>query len=179
MIELVAGGARSGKSAYALRAAENMQGNLIFVATAEVGDAAMQQRIKLHQDERSAKWALVEAPLDLASVINRHGAGNILLIDCLTLWLTNWMLLSGQDTTDDRWLDGWREQKSAFINGIKNTNATVFLVTNEVGQGVVPMGQLSRDFVDHAGWMHQEIAAIADNVTMVTFGLPQYLKKSV
>ena len=176
MIELVAGGARSGKSSYALQIAEGIPGNHISIATAEAHDVAMQQRIERHQQERSSVWQLLETPLDMASAVRQHGAGNILLIDCLTLWLTNW--LCAETSESESWLDGWDAQKNAFLEALEDTSADVVLVTNEVGQGVVPMGKLSRDFVDHAGWLHQAVAAVADNVTLVTFGIPQQIKSS-
>ena len=177
MIELVAGGARSGKSDYALRIAEGLSGRPVFVATAEARDSAMRQRIERHQQKRSADWSLVEAPLDLASVVKDHDREDVLLIDCLTLWLTNWLCSAEDEAGDEAREEGWLTQKAAFIETLGNTNSDVIMVTNEVGQGVIPLGQLSRDFVDHAGWLHQEVAAIADNVTLVTFGLPQYLKR--
>lgn len=176
MIELVAGGARSGKSAYAVGVAESFPGNHILVATATAKDAAMAQRIAIHQAERSARWQLIEAPLDLAVVISAHDADDIVLVDCLTLWLTNWRCKPAPSAPSEAWLEQWLAQKQAFLASLQQTKSSVFLVTNEVGMGVVPIGAMSRDFVDHAGWLHQAIAAIANKVTMVTFGLPQVLK---
>ena len=170
MIELIAGGARSGKSSYALKRAEEARGDHIFIATATAthDDAEMASRIARHKAERGDSWGLVEEPLDVAAAIGRCGENQIVLVDCLTLWLTNWLCANEGDH--------WKRQKTAFLEQLKSTQADIFLVTNEVGMGVVPMGQLSRDFVDEAGWLHQDIAAIADRVTMVTFGLPTVLK---
>ena len=177
MIELVAGGARSGKSRYALHTAEAIEGTHVFVATATNDDESMARRILAHQAERSEQWQLIESPLVLAPVVVNAGEDDVLLIDCLTLWLTNWLCKPGPDAAADAWLADWLTQKQSFLCALEQTRSNVIMVTNEVGQGVVPMGQLSRDFVDHAGWLHQEIAAIADKVTMLTFGLPQTLKE--
>jgi len=168
MIELIAGGARSGKSRYALTQAAKLNGSHIFIATAGADDKSMQQRIRRHQEERDGRWRLIEEPLMLSQIINGHGDNDILLIDCLTLYLSNW-LCSGQ-------LENWPQEKENFLRSLSATKATVFLVTNEVGMGVVPMGQLSRDFVDESGWLHQSIAGVADKVTLVTFGIPSVLK---
>ncbi len=167
-IELVAGGARSGKSSYALRQAEGLSGTHLFVATATSEDNAMAERISRHQKERGNSWELVEEPLILSSVLEKAEAKHVVLIDCLTLWITNW--LSSDHASD------WKSEKQAFITALTATEADVFLVTNEVGMGVVPMGQLTRDFVDEAGWLHQELAAIASVVTMVNFGIDTQIK---
>lgn len=168
MIELIAGGARSGKSRYALDTANKKNGRKIFIATATPGDAEMEDRIAKHQAERGPEWQLVEQTKQLAQVVARYGPGDILLIDCLTLWLSNW-LCSEQP-------DRWNTEKSEFIHALKNSEAEILMVTNEVGMGVVPTGRLSRDFVDESGWMHQEIASFSDKVTLVMFGMPVSLK---
>jgi adenosylcobinamide kinase/adenosylcobinamide-phosphate guanylyltransferase len=94
--------------------------------------------------------------------------GDIVVVDCLTLWLSNW--LCGEQP------DGWNEEKSAFFQSLERTEAHIILVSNETGMGVVPMGELSRKFVDESGWLHQEIAAHADRVIMMMLGIPQLLK---
>jgi len=167
-IEFVAGGARSGKSSYALRQAERLAGSHLFVATATSEDDAMAERISRHQMERGDHWQLVEEPLFLSSVLHKAQPDNVVLIDCLTLWLTNW-LCSDQ-------VSGWRNEKKAFISALTATEADVVLVTNEVGMGVIPMGKLTRDFVDEAGWLHQELASMAGIVTMVNFGIDTQIK---
>ncbi|MBX2867741.1 MAG: bifunctional adenosylcobinamide kinase/adenosylcobinamide-phosphate guanylyltransferase [Acidiferrobacterales bacterium] len=169
MIELVAGGARSGKSRYALDRASATAGEHIFVATATGGDEGMDQRIARHQAERGNEWNLIEEPICLSAVIKQSSEGQVLLVDCLTLWLTNW--LCSEESND------WPIEKKRFLTALKAAKSQIFLVTNEVSLGVVPMGQLSRDFVDEAGWLHQDVASIADRVTMVTFGIPTAIKK--
>jgi len=167
-IELVAGGARSGKSRYAQGRAEDSGRNPVFVATARAGDREMMERIQKHQRERDERWSVIEAPEDLASVIGRAGEDDCLLIDCLTLWVTNWLC------KDDE--SGWIAQKNTFLEALENTPARIILVTNEVGMGITPMGALSRRFVDESGRLHQSVAALADRVTLVVFGLPQTIK---
>ena len=175
MIALIAGGARSGKSRYALELAESFSDAPTFVATAKSADATadedMQARIQLHQQERGDHWQLVEEPYDLAGTIANYHKGNVLLIDCLTLWVTNWLIAEDAD--------GWKTAKESFLAALKVTEANVILVTNEVGMGVVPMGKLSRDFVDETGWLHQACAAIANQVTIVTFGIPSMIKNNL
>lgn len=168
MIELVAGGARSGKSSYALCRAEALAGQHVFVATAASGDREMAQRIALHQSERGDHWGLIEEPLSLSNVLQKAQSDQVLLVDCLTLWVTNW--LCSEDPS------AWQVEKKRFLEALTTTHADIFLVTNEVGMGVVPMGQLTRDFVDEAGWLHQQVAAIAHVVTIVTFGIATEIK---
>ncbi len=165
---LIAGGAGSGKSAYALKAAEAKPGNKMFIATATVDDADMKERIIRHQAERNQDWRLVEQPQYLANVLEQFGSADVLLIDCLTLLLSNWLC-------SERY-DQWEREKKQFLRALNDTEAEVLLVTNEVGMGVVPANQLSRRFVDQSGWLHQDIAAVADKVTMIMFGLPCCLK---
>lgn len=170
---LILGGARSGKSRYAEeRAKKNALANhqsLVYVATAEVkSDTEMKSRIILHQQRRDSSWRLIEEPLHLAAILDEATAQQCVLIDCLTLWLTNALM-------NDR----WGEVKTALLLSLKNTSASVFFVSNEVGSGVVPMGELSRQFVDEAGCLHQELAELCEQVTLVVAGLPLSLKASV
>lgn len=168
MIELIGGGARSGKSRYALEKAGDLPGRHTFIATAEAKDNSMADRIQRHQRERDERWTLIEEPLELASKIAQQRAGDIVLVDCLTLWLSNWLCSEKAAR--------WTTQKQEFLTALQQTSAEIFLITNEVGLGVIPVGQLSRDFVDQSGWLHQDIAALANRVTMVTFGIPQSIK---
>ncbi len=168
MIELIAGGARSGKSRHAMNRAEEMSPGPVLIATATPGDEEMAQRIAHHRQERGDQWTVVEEPMDLARLVEAFGADDVVLIDCLTPWVSNWL------TDGDA--NGWQEQKDRFLAALKEARCDIILVTNEVGQGVVPMGKLSRDFVDQSGWLHQQIAAIADRVTMMQFGIPLVLK---
>jgi adenosylcobinamide kinase/adenosylcobinamide-phosphate guanylyltransferase len=172
MIELIVGGARSGKSGYALAQAQVMtgEGQLSFIATAEARDAEMKRRIERHQKERDSNWNLIEESRDLSKLINQFSEGDVVLVDCLTLWLTNWLC----SKTPELWVD----EKKAFVEGLQQSPAHWLLVSNEVGMGVTPMGELSRQFIDECGWLHQDLAQVADRVTLVMFGLPQALKST-
>jgi adenosylcobinamide kinase/adenosylcobinamide-phosphate guanylyltransferase len=169
-LTLVLGGARSGKSAYARRAAEReaarRSGRLIMIATAEALDEEMARRIARHRDERGPDWTTLEEPLDLAEAIERLAPEDVAVVDCLTLWLSNLMHYE-------------RPLQPAFEALAQAAGATacaLFLVSNEVGQGLVPDNALARQFRDEAGLLHQRLAQVADKVVFVTAGLPQTLK---
>lgn len=169
MLELVLGGARSGKSrcAEALAAASGME--CIYIATAQVGDAEMAARIDRHRATRDTTWHTVEEPLRLAQVLRDHaGPGRCLLVDCLTLWLTN--LLIAEDA------DLFAHERAQLLDTLPQLEGRIIMVSNEVGQGIVPMAALARRFVDESGWLHQELAARSDRVFWVVAGLPQVLK---
>ena len=179
-VHLVLGGARSGKSRFAEQLAKESAKTVIYIATATVYDDEMQQRINRHIDDRPNHWQTVEEPLLLAKVLKQHAKDDVcLLVDCLTLWLSN-ILMTEQDQSAKR-ADGIKslaQYKADFLSTIAELPGQVILVSNEVGQGIVPMGELSRRFVDEAGWLHQDIARIANNVTLVVAGLPMVLKGS-
>lgn len=167
-VHLILGGARSGKSSYAERIALAADGPLHYLATAEAGDAEMADRLERHQAQRSPRFKTCECPLTLPEELaKRDQPGHTVLVDCLTLWLSNCLL-----TTPD----AWAERRAALLDQLRQPQADVLLVSNEVGQGIVPMGALNRRFVDEAGWLHQAIAKQADQVTWVVAGLPQKLK---
>jgi adenosylcobinamide kinase/adenosylcobinamide-phosphate guanylyltransferase len=163
------GGARSGKSRLAQNRAESMTGELIYVATAQPADAEMAERIARHRGDRGGRWRTVEVPIELPQALTRNdGAGRVMLVDCLTLWLSNLML-------EDRDIPA---AQSELLNAFANIDSTVILVTNEVGMGIVPDNALARRFRDAAGRLHQEIAACADEVWLVAAGLGLALKNS-
>lgn len=167
-VHLILGGARSGKSSYAERLALSANGSLHYLATAEAGDAEMTDRLARHQAQRSPRFKTCECPLTLpGELAKRDQPDHTILVDCLTLWLSNCLL-----TTPD----SWAERRAALLNQLRQTQADILLVSNEVGQGIVPLGALNRRFVDEAGWLHQAIAEQADQVTLVVAGLPQKLK---
>jgi adenosylcobinamide kinase/adenosylcobinamide-phosphate guanylyltransferase len=177
-VHLVLGGARSGKSRFAEQAAIESAKNVVYVATATVYDDEMQQRIDRHIDDRPAHWLTVEEPLLLAKVLQQHAdKDTCLLVDCLTLWLTN-VLMAEQSQANDNpaVIRSLAEYKEELLATLASLPGQVVLVSNEVGQGIVPMGELSRRFVDEAGWLHQDIARIANKVTLVVAGLPMKLK---
>lgn len=178
-IHLILGGARSGKSSYAERQARQYLartpgGRLHYVATAIAFDDEMRERIAHHRQQRGDDWQEHEAPTQLAQTLAEMQAGDVVLVDCLTLWLNNVIYNDGQTMNAGQ----ISQQVEQLAQSLARTQTTVLLVSNEVGMGVVPMGEVSRLFVDHAGWMNQAIAAVADSVVLVAAGLPLTLKSS-
>ncbi|GHU05246.1 bifunctional adenosylcobalamin biosynthesis protein CobP [Betaproteobacteria bacterium] len=182
MRELIFGGARSGKSALAEQRAIDSGLRVIYVATAQALDGEMQRRIAHHQARRPASWGLVESPLALASALRQHAAPDVcLLVDCLTLWLTN-LILTGEaarqaeagQAVDCRLL---RDEVQALIEALPQLPGRIILVSNEVGWGIVPMNPVSRLFTDEQGRLNQRVAAVCEIVTLVAGGLPLALKQ--
>jgi adenosylcobinamide kinase/adenosylcobinamide-phosphate guanylyltransferase len=166
-ITLVLGGARSGKSRHAERLIEGAAAHGTYCATAEAGDAEMAARIAAHRARRGAFWRTVEAPLALAATIAAEAAPERpLLVDCLTLWLSNVMLA-------ERPVEA---EIAALHAALRDAAGPMVLVANEVGMGLVPETPLGRRFRDAAGWLNQEIAGLADRVVFVAAGLPLVLK---
>lgn len=164
---LVLGGARSGKSRYAQARAESLPGELLYIATAQALDAEMEDRIARHRADRGARWGTRDVPLDLpAAIVTNAAPGRVLLVDCLTLWMSN-LLFAERD------LDAETE---ALAAAVAQANGPVLLVANEVGLGIVPDNALARRFRDAAGRLNQTIAAVADEVQFVAAGLPLRLK---
>ena len=209
MIHLVLGGARSGKSRYGealVRQYTALGFDACYVATAL--DDEMATRIAKHQAGRSddgIEWQLFEESLALTALLKRLAKpGRVILVDCLTLWLTNQLLASNVNiddepaptewnatdfatstfavstsatsTSDDKAHASWQAEKTAFVDSLVELEGVVILISNEVGSGIVPLGELSRQFVDEAGWLNQAVANLADNVTLVVAGLPLALK---
>ena len=173
MIELVLGGARSGKSRYAEQQALAVEKPVIYIATAEAGDDEMQLRIEQHQADRPKYWRTVEEPFRLADTIRQYSTSeNCLLIDCLTLWLSN-VLFNKQGELQ---LAFFHQEKANLLQALAECSACIIMVSNEVGQGGVSIHKTTRLFVDEAGRLHQDIARISDRVVFVTAGLPQVLK---
>ena len=168
-VTLVLGGARSGKSRHAESLVESRPGGCVYLATAEALDAEMAERIRRHRERRGPRWRTVEEPLDLSEVLAREaGAGRTVLVDCLTLWLSN-LLGAGADPEAET------RRLAATLGGLAGP---VVLVSNEVGLGVVPDNALARAFVDHAGRLHQAVAAVAQSVHFVSAGLAMEMKTS-
>ncbi|MEL0167012.1 MAG: bifunctional adenosylcobinamide kinase/adenosylcobinamide-phosphate guanylyltransferase [Pseudomonadaceae bacterium] len=169
MAELILGGARSGKSRLAEQLATASASEVVYIATCQPRDEEMRERIERHRDQRPAHWALVEEPFALARVIREHAREDrCLLVDCLTLWLSNLLL------ADDP--QAWERERGALLETLPLAPGRVLLVSNETGLGVVPMGELTRRFVDEAGWLHQALAAQCERVVFCIAGLPQVLK---
>lgn len=171
MISLILGGARSGKSALAEELAADSGLPVHYLATAQVWDDEMADRVAHHQSSRPQHWPTTEALVDILPVIEQYAAedAGCVLLDCLTLWLTNLLLLD-----DEAALAAY--QKALLARLADGVDGHLILVSNEVGQGVVPDNKLARRFVDEAGRLHQRLAALSDEVIFVTAGIPQWLK---
>lgn len=168
MRTLILGGARSGKSALAERLA-GKSSDVVYVATAQPGDEEMAARIAHHRERRPSSWLSVEEPVHLAVVLREHARPErCLLVDCLTLWLSN---LLGE--SDEQLFQHERHQ---LLDTLPILPGEVVMVSNEVGLGIVPMGALTRRFVDEAGRLHQSIAAVSERVIFVAAGLPLVMK---
>lgn len=165
-IELIIGGARSGKSALAERRASESGLAVTYLATATVGDEEMASRIAHHRQRRPAHWQTAEEPVRLAAALRAHaGADRLLLVDCLTLWLSNLMLGPGLEP-----------ERSQLLDSLDKAPGRIILVSNEVGWGIVPINDLARRFADEQGRLNQEVAARSARVTLVAAGLPLELK---
>ncbi len=166
MKHLILGGARSGKSRFAEQCALARSGQLHYIATAQPLDAEMAARVALHRQQRDPRWQLIEEPLRLHKALqSADDADACILVDCLTLWLSNCLAA-----------DVWQEQRQKFFSALDQLQGKILFVSNEVGNGIVPVGELSRLFVDESGWLHQQLAQRCERVTLVTAGLPQTLK---
>lgn len=167
---LILGGARSGKSGLAETLASTAE-SVTYIATATAFDAEMTERIKQHQQQRPQDWSVLECPLLLAEALQQlSGSGQTVLVDCLTLWLNNQLY-------------HYPEQDFALIrhqlaDAVHQFQGELILVSNEVGMGLVPIGELNRIFVDQQGWLNQQLAKVCDEVIFVAAGLPLYLKGS-
>jgi len=167
-ITLILGGTRSGKSRFAQKLAEESGYKLVYIATAQALDDEMAERIDRHREDRGPQWQTVEESTDIAAVIAMHSAPQVtLLIDCLTLWLSN-LMLGKKD------MEAAQEQ---LVDILKKARGPVILVSNEVGSGIVPDSALGREFRDEAGRLNQRIAAAATDVALITAGLPLWLKR--
>lgn len=167
MKDLILGGVRSGKSRLAEDRARAGRREVIYVATAQALDEGMRRRIDAHRARRPAHWRTIEADHCLAATLREEaGPQQCLLVECLTLWLTR--LIEAPERL--------RTEADALVETLPQLPGDVILVSNEVGLGVVPVGEVSRRFVDEAGQLHQRLAACCDRVTLVAAGLPLTLK---
>ncbi len=173
-IVLIVGGCRSGKSRYALELATQTTGrNRIFVATCMPEDNEMEERVRHHQKERSQSWTTVEAPLSLAESVDEHGRqGNVIVVDCLTLWLSNLLLEINN-------MEEIEVHIKRLTQSLEASQCPVFLVSNEVGTGIVPENRLARRFRDVAGFANQSVAACSDMVIWMVAGIPVSIKPSI
>lgn len=165
---LILGGAKSGKTSYAEQMALNMGDKPVYLATGQAWDDEMRTRIDAHKASRADQFITVESPLNLISALEQNrDVSSVFLVDCLTLWITN--LMMAEMSVD--------ESVDALIHWLTaNTANQIILVSNEVGQGIVPDNKMAREFRDHAGISHQKLARLCETVTFVTAGIAQRLK---
>ena len=169
MRELILGGVRSGKSRLAEQHALASGLQVVYVATAQARDAEMQRRVAEHQVRRPDNWLSVEAGKNLAEVLQREAAAQrCLLVDCLTLWLTQLLCDAGEHEL--------RRECAALLAVLPHLPGQVVLVSNETNMGIVPLGELSRRYCDEAGRLHQQVAALCERVILMVAGLPLVVK---
>ena len=172
-LTLVLGGARSGKSAHAERLAIASGLPVTYIATAQVYDAEFERRIAHHKARRPAEWNLVEEPFFLADTLRRQAASDrCLLVDCLTLWLAQWICEDCRPPKDF----SWEQERQALLEMLPALPGQIILVSNEVGMGIVPLGEINRRFQDEQGRLNQAIAATCDRAVFMAAGLPLTLK---
>lgn len=165
-LAFIIGGARSGKSAHAETLLTALPAPWAYIATAQAYDDEMRERIALHRSRRGEGWTTIDAPLDLCDAIEALPDGQPVLVDCLTLWLTNHMLADHDVAAECRLL----------ADVLSRPRGPWFVVSNEVGQGIVPDNVLARRFRDDAGRLNQQVAAVADTVLLMVAGLPLKVK---
>ncbi len=177
-IVLLTGGARSGKSACALARGNDSNGRpKVFIATAEGMDDEMRTRIQIHQNERGSRWSTVEEPYDLASVIDRLESGGVAIIDCCTVWLGNiWHKLGDTDSVLLDRINSLCDSLSLWREG---KHGELYIVSNEVGWGIVPLDPGVRRYRDWVGRLNQRIASIADEVLLCVAGIPITVKTAI
>ena len=169
MLQLILGGARSGKSRLAEKLAGESGFAVTYIATSQPLDGEMNERVRHHRERRPAHWALVEEPLELARVLRESAREDtFVLVDCLTLWMTNLLML------DDPLRLG--AERDALLECLAELPGEIVFVSNETGMGVIPLGELTRRYVDEAGWLHQALAERCQRVVLTVAGLPLTLK---
>ena len=168
---LVTGGAKSGKSRISLDICNRLSGKKMFIATAQALDDEMKERIERHKRERGDDWLTIEEPVRVPEkILELDGRETVILIDCLTLWLSNLIMEHGES------LRSVNESLDALIKQLERTKGSIILVSNEVGMGIVPENDLARQYRDMAGSLNQRIAAVACKVVAVIAGIPLILK---
>jgi adenosylcobinamide kinase/adenosylcobinamide-phosphate guanylyltransferase len=171
MLQLILGGARSGKSRLAEKLASDGGLEVVYIATSQPLDGEMNERVTSHRARRPDAWGLVEEPLELARVLKENaGEARCLLVDCLTLWLTNLLMLDDPQRL--------AQERDALLDCLAQLPGDIIFVSNETGLGVVPLGELTRRYVDEAGWLHQALAERCQRVVFTVAGLPMTLKGS-
>lgn len=178
---LITGGSRSGKSGHAERLAASLSKEVVYIATASVGPGdrgEMAQRIAAHRRSRPQHWLTIEEPVAAGRTIREHSApGDCVVLDCVTLWLSN--VLGLHEPSEDPLLlrrERLESERHDLLAAVEQYRGHLIIVTNELGSGVVPMGELSRFFVDEHGWTNQRLAEACDSVVLMVAGVPVTVK---
>lgn len=172
-VHLILGGARSGKSAYAEQLAIASGLPVTYIATAQVYDNEFGQRVAHHKNRRPDHWQTIEQSFHLGETLKQHaGCNKCIIVDCLTLWLAQCIC---PDCERPENLD-WQHERSVLLNALANLPGMILLVSNEVGMGIVPLGEINRQFQDEQGRLNQAVARLASKVSFVAAGLPLTLK---
>ncbi|MDH5546579.1 MAG: bifunctional adenosylcobinamide kinase/adenosylcobinamide-phosphate guanylyltransferase [Gammaproteobacteria bacterium] len=170
-MHLILGGMRSGKSAYAQQCALQSGRTPVYIATAQGLDEEMQARIARHQQDRGADWQLIEEPLHLADALQRSDkVENCIVVDCLTLWMTNLLMQEEQGNCI------LEREVAHLFEVLPQMRSDILFVSNEVGFGVMPMGELTRKFCDEIGFLHQGLATVSQQVSLLVAGIPVKIK---
>jgi adenosylcobinamide kinase/adenosylcobinamide-phosphate guanylyltransferase len=176
---LILGGARSGKTNHAITLAVSLAAErrlpVVYVATAEALDDEMRNRISRHRAERPQSWQTVEAPIGLAAALRAQPPA-ILVVDCLTLWLSNALLADFDEARPHEPARRWEAERSALLSWLAEYRGAALFVSNEVGSGIVPASSLARRFQDEQGRLNQDMAAVCDSVTLVVAGIAMTIK---
>ena len=184
-ITFVIGGARSGKSSFVLNEVSKLEGTRAYIATGEALDDEMHHRISKHKEDRGPEWSTYEEPVKIAKIltdiIDKY---SVVVIDCLTLWLSNVLLRTKNKEQRAKTTDESIQEFIETLKSLKNSSRVthhalrLFIVSNELGMGIVPENAMAREFRDLTGFLNQKVAAIADDVYLVTAGIPSKIKSS-
>lgn len=169
MKTLILGGIKSGKSRYSEETAGRWNGPKHLIATATANDQAMTDRINRHKAERGADFNVIEEPIYLGTKIKQYSASDCVIVDCLTLWITNLLLLPTDETSIEH-------ERSDFIESISQTPSRILIVSNESNMGIIPLGELSRRYCDEIGLLHQALGKMCDEVYLMVAGVPLKIK---
>jgi len=178
-ITLITGGARSGKSSFALRKAGRIKGRRAFIATAQALDEEMRQRIERHKRQRGAGWDTYEEPLRITETLRAiKDKYSVIVIDCLTMWVSNLMMEDGRRKMEDgSGVFKEIERLTGCLNRLNGLNGlNLFIISNEVGMGIVPDNEMARQFRDLAGYLNQKVAEMAGEVYLIVSGIPVRIK---
>ena len=168
-IIFITGGVRSGKSKFAVELAKRLHKKVVFIATLKPGDKEMKERVRLHQASRPKDWLVIEEPLDLTNTLKKLPQARLIIIDCLTLWISNLLALGLKE-------ENILKRAEDLIKATKDIKSPIIFVSNEVGWGVVPTNKIARRFRDIVGKIHQEIAENSDEVYLMVSGIPIKIK---